>query len=138
MSVSKPRTYELDRKHVFHSWSAQATLDPMVVERAEGSTVWDDQGNRYLDFGSQLVFTNIGHQHPRVVAAIQEQAATLCTIAPSAANAARSEAARLITEVAPEGLDKVFFTNGGADAVEHAVRMARLHTGRIKVLSTYR
>ena len=136
--IDESRTYELDRKHVFHSWSAQAQIKPMVVAKAQGSTVWDDQGAEYLDFSSQLVFTNIGHQHPRVVAAIQEQAATLCTIAPTAANAARSEAARLITDIAPEGLDKVFFTNGGADAVEHAVRMARLHTGRIKVLSTYR
>ena len=131
-------TYELDRKHVFHSWSAQATLDPMVVTRAEGSAIWDDQGNRYLDFSSQLVFTNIGHQHPRVVAAIQEQAAKLCTIAPQHANDARSEAARLVAGIAPEGLEHVFFTNGGAEAIEHAVRMARLHTGRIKVLSAYR
>jgi taurine--2-oxoglutarate transaminase len=132
------RTYELDRKHVFHSWSAQATLDPMVVDRAEGAYLWDDQGNRYFDFSSQLVFTNIGHQHPRVVAAIQEQAAKLCTIAPQHANDARSEAARLVAEIAPDGLEHVFFTNAGAEAVEHAVRMARLHTGRIKVLSTYR
>jgi taurine--2-oxoglutarate transaminase len=136
--VSTARTYELDRKHVFHSWSAQATLDPMVVTRAEGRHVWDDQDNRYLDFASQLVFTNIGHQHPRVVKAIQEQAAKLCTIAPQHANEARSEAARLIAEIAPDGFEHVFFTNGGAEAVEHAVRMARLHTGRIKVLSAYR
>ena len=136
--IDESRTYELDRAHVFHSWSAQGALKPMVVTKAEGSTVWDDQGNDYLDFSSQLVFTNIGHQHPRVVAAIQEQAGLLCTIAPGTANAARSEAARLIAETAPDGLEKVFFTNGGADAVEHAIRMARLHTGRIKVLSTYR
>ena len=103
--IDESRTYELDRKHVFHSWSAQAQIKPMVVAKAQGSTVWDDQGAEYLDFSSQLVFTNIGHQHPRVVAAIQEQAATLCTIAPTAANAARSEAARLITDIAPEGLD---------------------------------
>ncbi|HET6560534.1 MAG TPA: aspartate aminotransferase family protein [Marmoricola sp.] len=132
------RTYELDRKHVFHSWSAQATLDPMVVTRAEGAYLWDDQGNRFLDFSSQLVFTNIGHQHPTVVAAIQEQAAKLCTVAPQHANDARSEAARLVAEIAPDGLEHVFFTNAGAEAVEHAVRMARLHTGRVKVLSTYR
>jgi taurine--2-oxoglutarate transaminase len=132
------RTYELDRKHVFHSWSAQATLDPMVVTKAEGAYLWDDAGSRYLDFSSQLVYTNVGHQHPKVIRAIQEQAAKLCTIAPQHANDARSEAARLIAEVAPGDLDKVFFTNGGADAVEHAVRMARLHTGRIKVLSAYR
>ena len=136
--IDESRTFELDRAHVFHSWSAQGALNPMVVTRAEGSTVWDDQGSSYLDFSSQLVFTNIGHQHPKVVAAIQAQAGQLCTIAPGTANAARSEAARLITGLAPDGLEKVFFTNGGADAVEHAIRMARLHTGRIKVLSTYR
>ncbi|MGH8937999.1 MAG: aspartate aminotransferase family protein, partial [Actinomycetes bacterium] len=93
---------------------------------------------RYLDFSSQLVNVNIGHQHPKVVAAIQEQAAVLCTIAPQHANDKRSEAARLIAELAPGDLDKVFFTNGGADAIENAVRMARLHTGRHKVLTTYR
>ena len=132
------RTFDLDRAHVFHSWSAQAEITPLVVTGALGSEIWDEDGNRYLDFASQLVFTNIGHQHPRVVAAIQEQAGRLCTISPSYANEARSEAARLITERAPDGLDKVFFTNGGADANEHAIRMARPHTGRHKVLSTYR
>ncbi len=135
---STSRTYELDRKHVFHSWAAQATFDPMVVTRAEGVSLWDDQDRRYLDFSSQLVFTNIGHQHPRVVKAIQDQAARLCTVAPQHANEARSEAARLIADIAPAGLDRVFFTGGGAEAIEHAVRMARLHTDRIKVLSAYR
>ncbi|MEZ5114548.1 MAG: aspartate aminotransferase family protein [Nocardioidaceae bacterium] len=132
------RTYDLDRAHVFHSWSAQAELAPMVVERAEGSRLWDEEGNSYLDCSSQLVYTNIGHQHPRVVKAIQDQAAKLCTIAPQFANDVRSEAARMIAEIAPDGFEHVFFTNGGAEAIEHAVRMARLHTGRIKVLSQYR
>ena len=132
------RAYELDRAHVFHSWSAQGRIDPMVVTKAEGSYVWDRDGNRLLDFTSQLVFTNLGHQHPRVVAAIQEQAATLCTVAPAYVNGARSEAARLIASHTPGDLNRVFFTNGGADANEHAIRMARLHTGRQKVLSTYR
>ncbi|MGW1344369.1 aminotransferase class III-fold pyridoxal phosphate-dependent enzyme [Kribbella sp. NPDC002412] len=132
------RTYDLDRQHVFHSWSAQANLDPMVITKAAGSYVWDGQGNRLLDFTSQLVYTNLGHQHPRIVKAIQEQAATLCTVAPAYANSARSEAARLIASHTPGDLDRIFFTNGGADANEHAIRMARLHTGRHKVLSTYR
>jgi taurine--2-oxoglutarate transaminase len=132
------RTYELDRRHVFHSWSAQAEITPLVVAAAEGSRIWDEDGHELLDFSSQLVFTNLGHQHPRVVAAVKEQADRLCTVAPQHANAARSEAARLIAETAPEGLDRVFFTNGGADANEHAVRMARLHTGRPKVLAAYR
>ena len=138
VELTPDRVRELDRKHVFHSWSAQAALDPMVVTKAEGSHVWDQHGQRLLDFTSQLVFTNLGHQHPRIVSAIQEQAAYLCTVAPQHANAARSEAARLIASHTPGDLDKVFFTNGGADANEHAIRMARLHTGRIKVLSTYR
>ncbi len=132
------QTYALDRKHVFHSWSAQAKLDPMVVAKAEGSRLWDGEGNSYLDFSSQLVYSNIGHQHPKVVRAIQEQAASLCNIAPAHAHEARSQAAARIAEHTPEGLDKVFFTNGGADANEHAIRMARLHTGRKKVLSRYR
>ncbi|QES49354.1 aspartate aminotransferase family protein [Streptomyces venezuelae] len=127
-----------DRAHVFHSWSAQALIDPLAVAGAEGSYFWDYEGNRYLDFSSQLVNTNIGHQHPKVVAAIQEQAAKLCTLAPGFAVDARSEAARLIAERTPGDLDKIFFTNGGAEAVENAVRMARLHTGRSKVLSAYR
>src|SRR5690349_3066084 len=127
-----------DRAHVFHSWSAQALIDPLAVAGAEGSYFWDYDGNRYLDFSSQLVNTNIGHQHPKVVAAIQEQAARLCTLAPGFAVDVRSEAARLIAERTPGDMDKVFFTNGGAEAVENAVRMARLHTGRQKVLSTYR
>jgi taurine--2-oxoglutarate transaminase len=127
-----------DRAHVFHSWSAQALIDPLAVAGAEGSYFWDYEGNRYLDFSSQLVNTNIGHQHPKVVAAIQEQAAKLCTIAPGFAVESRSEAARLIAERTPGDLDKIFFTNGGAEAVENAIRLARLHTGRQKVLSTYR
>ncbi|MFI6850405.1 aspartate aminotransferase family protein [Kitasatospora sp. NPDC050467] len=127
-----------DRAHVFHSWSAQALIDPLAVAGAEGSYFWDYEGNRYLDFSSQLVNTNIGHQHPKVVAAIQEQAAKLCTIAPGFAVEARSEAARLIAERTPGDLDKIFFTNGGAEAVENAIRMARLHTGRQKIMSTYR
>lgn len=136
--ASGRRAYELDRKHVFHSWSAQETLTPMTVTRAAGSYVWDGDGNRLLDFSSQLVNTNIGHQHPKVVAAIQEQAGKLCTVAPQFVNEARSEAARLIAELTPGELNRIFFTNGGADAVEHAIRMARLHTGKYKVLSAYR
>ena len=132
------RARELDRAHVFHSWSAQRLIDPPTVARAQGSTVIDGEGQEFLDFSSQLVNTNIGHQHPAVVRAIKDQADVLCTISPATVNAARSEAARLITERTPAGLDHVFFTNGGADANEHAIRMARLHTGRTKVPSRYR
>ena len=130
--------YDLDRAHVFHSWSAQAALNPMLIAGGEGSYVWDYDGKRFLDFSCQLVNTNIGHQHPKVVAAIQAQAAKLATVAPQHANEARGEAAKRIVELSPEGMNKVFFTNGGADAVENALRMARLHTGRRKVMSFYR
>jgi taurine--2-oxoglutarate transaminase len=130
--------FAMDRAHVFHSWSAQKALKPLPIAAAEGSYFWDYDGNRYLDFSSQLVNTNIGHQHPRVTAAIAAQAAKLATIAPQHANEARGEAATRLAELAPAGLEKVFFTNGGADANENAIRMARLHTGRDKVLSFYR
>jgi len=121
-----------DRAHVFHSWSAQKALKPLAIASAEGCYVWDYDGNRYLDFSSQLVNTNIGHQHPRVTAAIAEQAAKLTTIAPQYANEARNQAAERLIALAPDGFSKVFFAN------ENAVRMARLHTGRPKVLSFYR
>src|ERR1700729_755476 len=128
----------MDRAHVFHSWSAQQALKPLPIAAAEGSWFWDYEGNRYLDFSCQLVNTNIGHQHPKVTAAIAAQAAKLTTIAPQHANSARGEAATRLAELAPDGFEKVFFTNGGADANENAIRMARLHTGRAKVLSFYR
>ncbi len=131
-------TYANDRAHVFHSWSAQAQIQPVAIAGAEGSWMWDYDGRRYLDFSSQLMNVNLGHQHPKLVAAIQDAAGRLCTIAPIHANADRSEAARLISEVAPAGMNKVFFTNGGAEATENAMRMARLHTGRHKILAAYR
>lgn len=132
------RAYLDDRAHVFHSWSAQAQISPLVVDGGEGSWFWDENGKRYLDFSSQLMNLNLGHQHPKLITAIAAQAATLTTIAPGAATAARSEAARLIAERTPGDLNKIFFTNGGAEATENATRMARVHTGRHKVLSMYR
>ncbi|MDN4595677.1 aspartate aminotransferase family protein [Leifsonia virtsii] len=127
-----------DRGHVFHSWSAQAKIDPLPIAAGDGSTFWDYDGNAYLDFSSQLVNLNLGHQHPDLVAAIQQQAGRLATVQPSMANDVRGELARRIAEVAPGSLNKVFFTNGGADANEYAVRLARRVTGRRKVLSMYR
>ncbi|MET0974320.1 MAG: aspartate aminotransferase family protein [Leifsonia sp.] len=138
LSELDDRARELDAAHVFHSWSAQAGLDPLVIAGGSGSRVWDHAGRSWLDFSSQLVNTNIGHQHPSVISAIHEQADLLATVAPATANLARGEAARRIVDRAPAGFSKVFFTNGGADANENAIRMARLHTGRDKILSTYR
>ncbi len=132
------QTHELDRAHVFHSWSAQAQIDPLPIASAEGVRFTDHEGREFLDFSSQLVNVNIGYQHPRLVAAIQEQAGRMATLAPGFAHDMRSEAARMLAERAPGDLDHVFFTNGGAEANENAIRMARLHTGRHKVLSAYR
>jgi len=136
--TAKAALLAADRAHVFYPWSAQATVNPLALAGAEGSYVYDYDGNEYLDISSQLVFTNIGHQHPKVVEAIKAQAEILCTISPAHANDRRAEAAQLIVSHAPDSFSHVFFTNGGTEAVEHAVRMARLHTGRPKVLSRYR
>ena len=130
--------FDLDRSYVFHSWSAQAQISPLPVAGGEGSYFWDFDGNKYLDFSSQLVFTNIGHQHPKVIKAIQEQAGVYTTVAPQHANEARGEAAKRITARAGAHHNKVFFTNGGADGIENAIRLVRLHTNRHKILSFYR
>ncbi len=127
-----------DPELVFHSWSAQASLAPLELVGGHGCHVTDAAGREYLDFSSMLVNVNIGHQHPRVVQAIKDQAGVLATVAPAYGSRVRGDAARLILDRAPGGFTKVFFTNGGADANENAVRMARLQTGRDKVLSTYR
>src|SRR5438270_13803950 len=102
------------KAHLISSWSVQSALDPMAVAGAEGCWFWDYDGKRYLDFASQLVNVNIGHQHPKLIAAIKEQADRLCTIGPPMANDRRGELARLISEVAPGKLNTTFVTNGGA------------------------
>ena len=116
----------------------KVAISPMPIASGSGSRFWDHAGKVYLDFSSQLVFTNIGHQHPKVIKAIQAQAEVITTVAPQHANEARNEAAQRIVELAGSNFAKVFFTNGGADAVENAIRMARMHTHKHKVLSTYR
>jgi taurine---2-oxoglutarate transaminase len=132
------RIRELDQKHVLHSWSVQSQISPLPVAGAEGRYFWDYDGKRYLDFASQLVNVSIGHQHPKVVAAIKEQADKLCTLGPPMAHEARSELARLLAEVTPGDLTMSFFTNGGAEANENAVKLARWYTGRHKVIARYR
>ncbi|MGT2425181.1 aminotransferase class III-fold pyridoxal phosphate-dependent enzyme [Amnibacterium kyonggiense] len=137
-ALSNAAVIAADHEHVFHSWSAQGAPVPLAFEGGDGVELWDHDGKRYLDFSSQLVNATIGYQHPKVVEAIQRQAATLTTIAPAHANATRSLAAERIAGVAPDGFEKVFFTNGGADANENAMRLARLVTGRDKIVSHYR
>ena len=123
--------------YTLFSWSAQGALAPIAVVGGEGAWFWDADGNRYLDFSSQQVISlMLGHQHPRVVRAIKEQADTLCFAAPSFANEPKGKLGRKIVELT--GLSKVFFTLGGADAVENAIKMARLYSGRHKIITRYR
>ncbi|MGH3076774.1 MAG: aminotransferase class III-fold pyridoxal phosphate-dependent enzyme [Gaiellaceae bacterium] len=126
------------KEFVLYSWSVQDTINPIAVAGAEGRHFWDHDGKRYLDFASQLVNVNIGHQHPKVVAAIKEQADKLCTIGPPMASESRSQLGRLLAEVTPGDLTLSFFTNGGAEANENAIKLARLYTGRHKIVARYR
>ena len=132
------RIQELDRQYVLHSWSVQNEIQPLPIAGGEGRYFWDHDGNRYLDFASQLVNVSIGYQHPKVVAAIKEQADKLTTIGPPMAHEARSELARLLAEVTPGDLTMSFFTNGGAEANENAIKLARWYTGRHKIVARYR
>src|SRR4051794_41458216 len=137
-SLDTKRIQELDQQHVLHSWSVQNQISPLPVAGGEGRYFWDYDGNRYLDFASQLVNVSIGYQHPKVVAAIKEQAEKLTTIGPPMAHETRSELARLIAEETPGHLTMSFFTNGGAEANENAIKLARWYTGRQKIIARYR
>jgi len=121
-----------------HSWSAQGELNPIVVTKAEDIYFWDAQGKRYFDMSSQLVNVNIGHGNQKVVNAIKEQAEKLPFIGPAFAVDVKSQAARKIIEVAPDNMGKVFFTNGGAEGNENAIKVARMVTGKYKIFSAYR
>jgi taurine---2-oxoglutarate transaminase len=140
--TSDPKTGERiasdAKEFVLYSWSVQDAIAPIPVAGAEGRYFWDYDGKRYLDFASQLVNVSIGHQHPRVVEAIKEQAERLCTIGPPMASESRSTLGRLLAEVTPGDLSMSFFTNGGAEANENAIKLARWYTGRHKVIARYR
>ena len=136
--MTKEEIKSLDKEHVLHSWSVQGTLDPMVVTKAEGIYFYDADGNKYYDMSSQLVNLNIGYGNERVADAIAEQAHKLPFIGPGYAVDVKSELARRIVELAGDNFSKVFFTLGGADANENAVKIARMYTGRNKVFSRYR
>ena len=136
--MSKEEIKKLDKEHVLHSWSVQGALDPTVVTKAEGIYFYDADGKKYYDMSSQLVNLNIGYGNQKVADAIAEQAHKLPFIGPGYAVDVKSELARKIIELAPDNMQKVFFTLGGADANENALKIARLYTGRNKVMSRYR
>lgn len=129
---------DLNREYTFFSWSNQGQVNPIPMVRAEGVYFWDADGKRYLDFASQLVNTNVGHQNPKVVKAIQEQAARLTFAAPGMATEPRGLLGKKLAEITPGDLKKTFFTLGGAEANENAIKIARFYTGRHKIIARYR
>jgi taurine--2-oxoglutarate transaminase len=137
-TMSGAEIVALCRRHTIYEWSVQSKVDPIPVARAEGVYFWTPEGQRYLDFNSQLMCTNIGHSHPKVVRAIQEQAATLAYANPFMATEPRARLGAKLAEITPGDIDTFFFTNGGAEANENAIRIARVVTGRHKILVRYR
>lgn len=129
---------EQDLRYNLHSWSKQGNLNPIPVEKSEGIYFWDYAGKRYTDMSSQLVNLNLGHGNKEIVEAIKHQADQFCFMGPGYAVESRSKLAKMVIDLLPDNMGKVFFTNGGADANENAVKMARMFTGRNKVFSRYR
>ena len=136
--VGAAEILDLCRTYTLYEWTSQNAVDPIPFVRAKGVYLWDAEGNRYLDFNSQAMNVNIGHADPRVAHAIGEQLAELPFIVPQHATAARGLLGRELARITPPGLNKAFFTNAGADANDTAIRMARLYTGRHKILTRYR
>ncbi|HYA96923.1 MAG TPA: aminotransferase class III-fold pyridoxal phosphate-dependent enzyme [Methylomirabilota bacterium] len=128
----------LTKKHTLFEWSAQSKVEPIPVAGAKGVYFWTPEGKRYLDFNSQLMSVNIGHGDPRVVQAISEQAATLAYVSPFMATEPRARLGQKLAEITPGDMDTFFFTNGGAEANENAIKLARFFTGRHKILARYR
>jgi taurine--2-oxoglutarate transaminase len=136
--MSGDEMVELCRRHTLFEWSAQAAVDPIPVARSKGIYFWTPEGKRFIDFNSQLMCVNIGHGDERVIRAIQEQAATLAYANPFMATEMRARLAVKLAEITPGDIDAFFFTNGGAEANENAIRIARLFTGRHKIGARYR
>ncbi|HHX87492.1 MAG TPA: aminotransferase class III-fold pyridoxal phosphate-dependent enzyme [Firmicutes bacterium] len=129
---------KLERKHVLRSWAVQSKNVYEEIVGGQGCWFWNRQGKKYLDFSSQLVNTNIGHQHPRIIEAIKEQADKLCYIAPSYASEPRARLAQKVAEHTPGDLNKVLFTLGGAESNDNAIKIARQYSGKFKILARYR
>jgi len=127
-----------DREYVVHSWSVQSALDPIVITKTKGVEMWDENGKRYIDMTSQLMNQNIGHQHPKVVQAIKDQAEKVCFVAPGVAYETRSFLGKALAEVTPGDLKRFFFTLGGSDANENAAKIARMYTKKWKIITRYR
>ncbi len=139
LDLSRDEILDLSRATTLYEWTAQKAMKPLVIERAAGIYMWDADGKRYMDFNSQLMCTNLGHGDRRVIEAVRAQMEQVCYVAPTAATTAvRAELGRLLREITPGNLTKAFFTNGGAEANENAIKIARMVTGRHKILARYR
>src|SRR5215208_5627805 len=136
--MSSAEIVALNRAHTLFSWSVQGALDPIAIDRAEGVYLYTPEGGRILDFNSQLMSVNIGHGDRRVVDAIAAQATKLQYVQPAFATEIRARLGQKLAEIMPGDLNKVFFTLGGAEAIENAIKLARHHTGRYKLLARYR
>ncbi|MFZ2097125.1 MAG: aminotransferase class III-fold pyridoxal phosphate-dependent enzyme, partial [Anaerolineales bacterium] len=136
--LSPQEIIKLNRQYTFFSWSVQSATNPIPISRAEGVYFWDSSGKRYIDFSSQLMNLNIGHQHPKVVKAIQEQASQFCYAHPGMATEPRGLLGKKIAEITPGNLNKTFFCLSGAEANENAIKIARFYTGRHKIMARYR
>jgi len=136
--MSQSETKKFDKEYIVHSWSVQSALDPLVITQTKGVHMWDENGKRYIDMTSQLMNQNIGHQHPKVVQAIKDQADKLCFVAPGVAYESRSLLGKALAEVTPGDLKRFFFTLSGADANENAVKIARMYTKKWKMITRYR
>jgi len=137
-ALSGQTIVELTKKHTLFEWSAQGAVDPIPVAGAKGCWFWTPEGKRYLDFNSQLMCVNIGHGDERVIRAIAQQAESLAYANPFMATEARARLGRKLAEICPGDIEVFFFTNGGAEANENAIKIARQFTGRHKVLAFYR
>ena len=129
---------EYEKQYLLHTWMAQKGFKPFIITRAEGCCFWDDKGKKYLDFAAQLINVNAGHQHPRIVQAIKDQANRLCYVLPSAANEQRAKLAKMLADIAPGDLNRSFLVTGGGVANENALKIARVVTGRQKIISRFR
>jgi taurine---2-oxoglutarate transaminase len=138
VSMSGKEIVDLSRKHTLYEWSAQSKVDPIPVASAKGIYFYTPEGKRFIDFNSQLMSVNIGHGDPRVIQAIAEQAATLAYANPFMATEVRARLGAKLAEITPGDIDTFFFTNGGADANENAIKLARFFTGRHKIIARYR
>ena len=134
-AMSSAEIVALNRAHTFFSWSVQGALDPIAIDHAEGVYLYTPEGRRILDFTSQLMSVNIGHGDQRVVDAITEQATKLQFVQPAFATEIRARLGAKLAEILPGDMDKTFFTLGGAEAVENAIKLARQYTGRYKILA---